>query len=123
MSGLRKGVRLVDHLRKFAAAEEVLDRRGDALGVDQASRGHVLDVLEAHPLLDGAAELEEPFSHLVARQLVDRPQTAIAQVVDIINYTLRIPKLDQGLGRQQNIFFAQDIQIDLTADPQALIYF
>ena len=85
---LGQRVGLVDDLRQLAAAEEVLDRRADALGVDQRPRGHVLGVLEAHPLLDGAAELEEALAQLVGGQLVDRPQAAVAQVVDVVDVPL-----------------------------------
>ena len=86
----RQRIRLVDDLRQLAAAEEVLDRRRDALRVDQAARRHVLDVLEAHPLLHGAAELQEALAHFVARQLVDRPQAAIAQVVDVVDVRVAV---------------------------------
>ena len=85
---LRQRVGLVDDLRELAAAEEVLDRRADALGVDQRARGHVLGVLEAHPLLDGAAELEEALAQLVGGQLVDGAQPAVAQVVDVVDVPL-----------------------------------
>ena len=86
----RQRVGLVDHLRQLAAAEEVLDRRRDALGVDEAPRRHVGGVLQAHPLLHGAAELEEALADFVARQLVDRPQAAIAQVVDVVDVRLAL---------------------------------
>ncbi len=93
----RERVRLVDDLGEFAAAEEVLDRRRNALRVDQAPRRHVLHVLQAHPLLDGAAELEEPLAQLVGGQLVDRPQPAVAEMVDVVD--LRGARL--GAERQQ----------------------
>ena len=86
----RQRVGLVDDLRQLAAAEEVLDRRRDALGIDQAAGRHVLDVLQAHPLLHGAAQLQEALAQLVAGQLVDRPQAAIAQVVDVVDFDVRI---------------------------------
>ncbi len=86
----RQRIRLVDDLRQLAAAEEVLDRRRDALGIDQAARRHVLDVLQAHPLLHRAAELEEALAQLVAGQFVDRPQAAIAQVIDVVDLDVRI---------------------------------
>ena len=82
----RERVGLVDDLRQFAAAEEVFDGGRDALGIDQAAGRHVLDVLQAHPLLHGAAELQKALAQLVASQLVDRPQAAIAQVIDVINF-------------------------------------
>ena len=82
----RQRIGLIDHLRQLAAAEEILDRRRDALGIDQAARGHVLDVLEAHPLLHRAAQLQEALAQFVAGQFVDRPQAAIAQVIDIVDF-------------------------------------
>ena len=87
---LGQRVGLVDDLRQLAAAEEVLDRRADALGVDQRPRGHVLGVLQAHPLLDGAAELEEALAKLVGGQLVDRAEPAVAQVVDVVDVALAL---------------------------------
>ena len=85
---LRQRVGLVDDLRQLAAAEEVLDRRRDALGVDERPRRHVLLVREAHALLHGAAELEEALAQLVGGQLVDGAQPAIAQVVDVVDVAL-----------------------------------
>ncbi len=69
----RQRIGLVDHLRQLAPPEEVLDRRRNALGINQAPRGHILLILETHPLLDGAAEFEEPLAEFVGRQFVDRP--------------------------------------------------
>ena len=93
----RQRVGLVDHLRKLAAAEEILDGRRDALGVHQAPRRHVLDVLQAHPLLHRAAELQEALAKLVAGQLVDGPQAAVAQVVDVVD--LRAGSLARSFTR------------------------
>ena len=86
----RERIGLVDDLRQLAAAEEVFDGRRDALGIDQAAGRHVLDVLQAHPLLDGAAELQEALAQLVCGQFVDRPQTAVAQVIDIVDLGPRL---------------------------------
>ena len=46
MRELRQRVGLVDDLRQLAAAEEVLDGRRDALGVDERPRRHVLLVAD-----------------------------------------------------------------------------
>ena len=67
----RQRVGLVDHLREFATAEEVFNRGGDAFRVDQTAGRHVVGVFETHPLLHGAAKLEETLADFVARQLVD----------------------------------------------------
>ena len=55
------------------------------LGLISDRGDHVLGVLEAHPLLDGAAELEEALAEFVGGQLVDRAQPAVAQVVDVVD--------------------------------------
>ena len=121
---LGQRIRLVDDLRELAAAEEVFDRRADALGVDQRPRGHVLGVLEAHPLLDGAAELEEPLAQLVGGQLVDRPQASVAQVVDVVDVPLALPQVedvsdgvDVILGVEGHPVFG-DVLVELAVDPE-----
>ena len=85
----RQRVGLVDHLRELAAAEEILDGRGNALRVDQAARRHVLQVLEAHPLLHRPPQLQEALAQLVGGQLLDRPQAAVAEVVDVVDLPRR----------------------------------
>ena len=123
----RQRIGLVHDLRQFAAAEEVFDRRRDALGVDQTARRHVLDVLQAHPFLHGAAQLQEALAQFVAGQFVDRPQAAIAQVVDVVDFGLASPggKVEQVLDRGDQIFRPQrhflfgDVQIQLAIDAEA----
>ncbi len=123
----RKRVRLVDHLRQLAAAEEVFDRRRNALGIDQAARRHVFDVLQAHPLLHRAAELEKALAQFVGRQLVDRPQPAIAQVVDVVDLDPRFAAgqlqhiadgRDQVLGPQGH-FGLGHAELQLAVDAEA----
>ena len=86
----RKRIRLIDHLRQLAAAKKVFNRRGNALGIDQRARRHVFDVLQAHPLLHGAAQFEEALAQFIGRQFIDGPQAAIAQVVDVVHFVSRI---------------------------------
>ena len=71
----------------------------DALGVDQRPRRHVLGVLEAHALLHGAAELEEALAQLVGGQLVDGPQPAVAQVVDVVDVPLAVAQVEDVADR------------------------
>ena len=123
----RQRVGLIDHLRQFAAAEEVFDRRGDALRVHKASRGHVLDVLQAHSLLDGAAKLQEALAQLIAGQFVDRAKTSIAQVIDVVDLGRRLvaPQVhkilnrgNQVLGSQRHLVFADfQTQFPIDAEP------
>ena len=71
--------------KKYSIAAEML------LGLIEAARRHVLDVLEAHPLLHGAAELQKALAQFVGGQLVDRPQAAVAEVVDVVHLTPSSP--------------------------------
>ncbi len=85
---LRQRVGLVDDLAELAAREEVLDGGRERLAVDQIARRDRVDVLEVHPLLRGAPELQEALAELVARELLDRAHAAVAQVVDVVDFAL-----------------------------------
>ena len=55
----RQRVGLADDLRQLAAAEEIFDGRGNALGIDQALRAQSSTSFRLDVLLHGAAKLEE----------------------------------------------------------------
>ena len=74
----------------ISAAKKVFDRRRNALRVDEATRRHILDVFETHPLLHGAAKLEEALPHFIGGEFVDRAQAAVAQVVDVVDMGTRV---------------------------------
>src|ERR1700733_3868499 len=122
----REGVGLVDHLRQLAAAEEIFDGGRHALRIDQRTGRHLFDVLEAHPLLDGAPELEETFPHFVGSQLVDRPQAAVAEVIDVVDLGVLVvgPKPDEITDRIDEIFGAKrhlrirDVLVELAVDAE-----
>ncbi len=123
---LRQRVGLVDDLGQFAATEEVLDGRRDALGIDQAARRHVGRVLQAHALLHGAAQLQEALAQFVAGQFVNRPQAAVAQVVDVVDLgAIRSFAQLQQVGdrrdqvlRAQRHFLLGDAQLEFPIDAE-----
>jgi hypothetical protein len=82
-------VGLVDHLRQLAATEEVLDGRRDALRIDQAARRHVLASFRLIRSCTVRRSFRKALAQLVAGQLVDRPQTPVAQVVDVVDLGTR----------------------------------
>ena len=55
--------------------------------------------LEAHALLDGAAELEEALAQLVGGQLVDGAQPAVAEVVDVVDVPLALAEVEDVADR------------------------
>jgi hypothetical protein len=97
VSQLRQWVCLVNHLRKFTTTKEVFDRCGDTFRVHQATRSHIFRIFQAHAFLNGAAQLQEALAQFFAGQLINRAQTTITEVVDIVilSFTFRIRQIDQ----------------------------
>ena len=121
---LGERVGLVDDLRELTPAEEVFDGRADALGVDERPRRHVLGVLQAHPLLNGPAELQEALAELVGGEFVDRPQAAVAQVVDVVDVAFAFAKVQDVADRVDVVFGVEghlvvgDRLAELPVDPE-----
>ena len=88
VSQLGKRVRLVNDLRQFTATEKVLNRCRNTLWIDKAPRSHVFLILKAHPLLNSSTKLQETFSKLIRSQLIDRSQTSVTQVINIIDMSI-----------------------------------
>ena len=83
---LGERVGLVHELRQLRAAEELLDRRDDGLGVDEVVRHRRVDVLvHGHLFLDGALHADEADAELVLQQLAYRAHAAVAEVVDVVD--------------------------------------
>ena len=85
MCQLRQRVGLIDHLRQLATTKEVIDRSRDALWINQRTRSHIVDFLLRHTILNGTTKLKEAFSQFVTGQFVNRSQTSITKVIDIID--------------------------------------
>ena len=105
---LAERVGLVDDLRQLAAAEEEVDRAADRLAVDElGDLAHLARVLDAHALLDGALELQEALADLLRRQLVDQPQAAVAEVVDVVDVPLAVAQGEQVAERVDEVLAAE----------------
>ena len=124
MRELRQRVGLVHDLRKFAAAEEVLDGRGNAFGINQCARRHILLFTNRHALLHGAAQLEESFAQFIGGQLVNGSNTPVAQMVNIVDMPFAQPELQdvpnrvQIIERVQRHFRFVDILVELAVDAE-----
>jgi hypothetical protein len=105
---LRQRIGLVHHLRKLAAPEEELDRAADRLAVDQlGDAAELVRIAQTHPLGDRAAQLEKSLTQLLGGQLVDGPQAAVTQVIDVVH-------LELGLAgtQQQQVLETTDQVVD-----------
>jgi len=67
----------------------ILDRRRNALRIDQAPRRHVFDVFQTHPLLDVRRSFKKPLR--ISSQAVRRSSAdAGCPVVDVVDVGLRV---------------------------------
>ncbi len=131
----RQGIRLIDDLREFRSTKEEVDCGTDRLGVDEISDlREFVRVLDAHALLHGSAELEETLAHLVDGKLVERAESAVAQMVDVIELRQRpagdrvgtlAAKIEDVLHDAKEILSANehhvlgDIEIELAVDAES----
>ena len=116
---LREGVGLVHELRQLRRAEELPNRRHDGLGVDQVVRHggrHLL--VDRHLLLDGPLHPHQPDPELVLEQFADRPDPAVAEVVDVVDRRRVAAQLQQELDDLVEILRVQDLLVERGAQAQ-----
>ena len=49
-------------------------------------RQYCLHIQQVHPLLDTALHADQPESELVLQQFADRPDTTVAQMIDVVDF-------------------------------------
>ena len=103
----RKRVRLVHELRQLRGTEELTHGCHSRLGVDQIVRHHGRDIDAAHALLDRALHAQQANAVLVFKQFADRTHTAVAEIVDVVDFTLAVLEADQFLDHGKDVFLAQ----------------
>ena len=81
---LGQRVILIHELAQRGGAEELLDDCGNRPDVNQALRGHGVQILDGHPLPDHPIQTGESDPELVLKQLAYAAQTAVAQVVNVV---------------------------------------
>ncbi len=108
MGQLAQGIGLIDHLAQFTPTKEEIDTGRDTLAVNQISHtSNIFLTFHTHPFLNGAAEFQQPLANLTGGQLVNRSQTAITQVVNIVDLALIVPQTQNILHRTQEVFRTQ----------------
>ena len=106
----RQRVDLVHELRQLRGAEELLDRRHHRADVDQGLRGDGLDVLGGHALTHDSLHPAEADADLVLDQLADAADTAVCEVVLVVEAVARfelhqvqqVCARGEHLGRRQH---------------------
>ena len=106
MSQLAQGVGLVDNLAQLTSAEEIVNAARDAFGIYQVcyAQGMFGVPFHAHPFLDGSAQLKQTFSDFIGCQFIDRAQSSVAQVIDIVNLAFIVAQSHYVLHRLVKVF-------------------
>ena len=104
---LGERVRLVHELRELAGAEELLDRRGDGLRVDQVVRHQVLALGLREALADGALDAHEAGAELVLGEFADRAHAAVAEVVDVVDLAAAVAQLHEDADDRDDVVGGQ----------------
>ena len=98
---------LIHELGKLARAEEFLDNGRYRLCVDQLLGHESLGFGEAQALLDGAFDTHQPDTELVLRHFTDAADTAVAQVIDVIDHAVAVLDIDENLEHVHDVFLGQ----------------
>ena len=103
----RQRVGLVHELRQLRRTEELANRRRNRLRVDQVVRHQVFRLSLAQTFLHGAFNTRQPGTELVFCQFADAAHTAIAEVVDIVDFALAVTQVHQQLDRVEDVLVGQ----------------
>jgi hypothetical protein len=104
---LGERVGLVHELRQLRGAEELLDRGGDGLRVDQVVRHQVLALGLRQALAHRALDAHQARAELVLGQLAHRAHAAVAEVVDVVDLAAAVAQLDQDLDHRDDVLVRQ----------------
>ena len=104
---LRKRVVLVHELRELAGTEELLHRRRNRLGIDQVLRHQAFAFGHRQTLFDRTLDAYEANAELVFGHFADTAHATVTQVVDVIDDTLAVADVDQGLQDRDDVLAAQ----------------
>ncbi len=121
MGDFSQRVRLVHELRQRISAEERVDNRRNRLGIDKVNRSEHLIVTHVHALADSARHTCQTHTELVVELLPDCAHTAVAQVVDIVDISLRVDKFDKILDNLDDILLRQNLNIHRSGQTQFLV--
>ena len=107
VGNFRQRVVLIHKLRQLRRTEELADYRSNRFGVDQILRLDVVQNFRTHSFADGSFHTQQAHTVLVFHQFADRTDTAVAQMVNIVNFAVAVTQFDQTFDNAQNIVLAQ----------------
>ena len=120
---LGQRIGLVHKLRQLRRAKELTHRSSSRLGVDQIRRHDGVDLDRTHTLADGTLHAQQANAILVFHQLANRADTAVAEVVDIVNLAAAVLQASQHAQDCEDVFLTQNAQAVLSLELKARVHF
>ncbi len=121
VGNLGQRVVLVHELGQLAGTEELLHCRRYRLGIDQILRHQAFAFGHGQTFLDRTLYAHQANTELVLGHLANRTDTAVTQVIDVVDHALAVTDIHQGLEDLDDIFLAQHAgAFDLVATDAAV---
>ena len=116
MGELAQRIVLIHELGQLGGSEEFLDRGGHRLHVDERLRRDRIRILGLHPLADDALQSGEADPELVLKQLTDRSDSAVAQMIDIVVASDAVLEMNIVINGGEDVLL-RDMLRDEVVDP------
>ena len=113
MSQLTQRVVLIHELGQLGRSEELLHCCGNRLDVDQGLRGNAIQILGGHTLTNNSLHTGKTDTVLVLKQLTDRTDTTVAQMVDIVVITDAVLQMHVIVDGSNDIFLCDMLRNQL----------
>src|SRR5205823_11278608 len=107
---------------QLRAAEERLNHGAHRPRVHQIVERNPLGIIvDAHALLDQPRHARQTNGELVGDQLADRPDPAVAEVIDVVGVAAALGQLDEVADDRDEVVFGQDGVVLRLVDFEALV--
>ena len=107
VGNLRQRIVLIHKLGQLAGTEKFLDRRCHRFGVDHLLRHQPFGFGQTQPFLDRALDANQADTECVFGHFANAADTAVTQVVDIIDRVIGVADIDQRTQGGDDVFLVE----------------
>ncbi|TPV97351.1 MAG: hypothetical protein USCAAHI_03178 [Beijerinckiaceae bacterium] len=107
MGNFGQRIGLVHELRQLRRPKELAYRCRSGFGIDQILRHNRIDIDRGHPLLDCPLHPQQAEPILILHEFADRADPAVAEMVDVVDFTAPVAQIDERPHDRDDIFLAE----------------
>ena len=112
---------MIHELAQLVRTEEGIDHARNRAGVHQILRCELLSVAGVHPLTDGAGHTGQTQRELLTQLLTHSTNTAVAQVIDIIDLRLEVLQTDKLFDDRHDVVHRENRRLERFIQMQTLV--